>query len=254
MIGSVSQFARAYLQGPIAPVTVTELYNGTGTDRLPLRQRPVISVAALTINTTSIPMRPAIGQPGYIWDTSILYLTPGYYNGLGYGWSTFGGNYGNVQNVQVTYTAGYQTTQTQAVQSIVNPSATNPAINTTDLLGTWNSDQGVAYASTGTAFTLVTTAPSLAGTYQLSVDDQGNTQYLFAAADVGANVTITYGYTPEDIVQALVELVGEREKTRNRIGMTSVHIQGQSTSYSQRDMNAAIKSMLQPYRQLAPVQ
>ena len=71
------------------------------------------------------------------------------------------------------------------------------------------------------------------------------------------NVQVTYtaGYAsvPFDVAQATIELVGEAYKRKERIGQTSVAMPNQSTvSFSQADMNASIKSMLQSYRRLVP--
>jgi len=71
------------------------------------------------------------------------------------------------------------------------------------------------------------------------------------------NVQITYqaGYAtvPPDVAQACIEAVGEAYQRRNRIGQNSVSSQGQTTvSFSQSDLNAAAKAMLEPYiRRLA---
>lgn len=245
LVASVSAFAVAYLQRPIAPAAFTEFYNGNGQSRMPLRQTPIISVSSLVVNTTPILPRPAVGQPGFAFDTTLLYLTPGYYSGAGYGYSTF---VCGAQNVQVSYTAGYQTSDVQTVP------AAPYIVDTLSLSQQWNSDRGVAYVSTGAALTLVTVAPTVAGTYQVATDPQGNAQYVFAPADTGASVTITYGYTPADVVQALVELAGERYKTQSRIGEVSRTMQGQVTAFSQRSMNAAIMALLQPYKNVVPVQ
>jgi hypothetical protein len=72
------------------------------------------------------------------------------------------------------------------------------------------------------------------------------------------NVQITYqaGYptVPPDVAQACIEAVGEAYQRRNRIGQTSVSSQGQTTvAFSQSDLNAAAKAMLQPYIRRLPL-
>jgi hypothetical protein len=72
------------------------------------------------------------------------------------------------------------------------------------------------------------------------------------------NVQITYeaGYetVPADVAQACIEAVGEAYQRRNRIGQTSVSSQGQTTvSFSQSDLNAAAKAMLEPYIRRLPL-
>jgi hypothetical protein len=71
------------------------------------------------------------------------------------------------------------------------------------------------------------------------------------------NVQITYeaGYqtVPPDVAQACIEAVGEAYQRRNRIGQTSVSSQGQTTvAFSQSDLNAAAKAMLEPYIRRLP--
>lgn len=243
LIGSVSQFATSYLSRSFVPATYSEVYNGNGGKQLPLRQTPVIAVTSLTIGVVPIAARTAVGQFGFVSDADSVYLDGGgWYGAPTYFWR-------GMQNVAVTYTAGFQQADTMTV-----PSGTPFVIDTTSLSRPWNSDRGVAYAS-GAAFTLVMVPPTVAGTYQLWTDSFGNAEYVFAAADIGASVVITYGYTPEDVQQALIELVGERFKVRSRIGIASTSIGGVMTnSFSQKDMNATIKALLQPYKRVAPIQ
>jgi hypothetical protein len=72
------------------------------------------------------------------------------------------------------------------------------------------------------------------------------------------NVQITYqaGYpsVPADVAQACIEAVGEAYQRRNRISQTSVSSQGQTTvAFSQVDLNAAAKAMLEPYIRRLPL-
>lgn len=233
MIGSVSQFVTSYLSRAIVSATATEVYNGNDMRALPLRRTPVIQVRSLTIGTIQIPARLGVCQAGYVADATSVYVE-GYCFHCG------------IQNISVTYDAGFQQSDTWTVP-------TPSVIDTPSLARPWNTDRGVAYAS-GAAFALVKVPPTVAGTYQLGPDSLGNTQYVFAAADIGASVVITYGYTPEDVQQAIVELVGERYRSRTRIGEVSQNLKGMVVSFSQRDMNAAIKSMLAPYRNVSPIQ
>ena len=72
------------------------------------------------------------------------------------------------------------------------------------------------------------------------------------------NVTISYsaGYTtiPPDIAQACIELVALRYRERTRIGEVSKSLGGAETvTYAQKDLTAAIKTLLQAYRMVIPV-
>lgn len=236
MVGAASVFVASYLSRPIAPATYSEVYDGTGRSSLPLRQRPVLLVRSLTIGTTSVSARPSVGAFGFLTDGTGLLLD---------GCGTF---CRGVQNVAVTYDAGFQQADAVTVPSTLTLSTA------ADLTRTWNTDRGIAYA-TGAAFTRVTTAPALAGTYQFTPDGQGSGQYAFAAGDLGAAIVVTYGYTPDDIAQALIEWVGERYKTRDRIGETSQSMRGiVQVSFSSKDMNEAIRTVLGQYKNVTPVQ
>jgi hypothetical protein len=71
-------------------------------------------------------------------------------------------------------------------------------------------------------------------------------------------VTIQYtaGYAgvPDDVVQACIELVALRYRERGRIGEISKHLgDGSTVTYDRGDIPAKIRTMLQPYRQVAPI-
>lgn len=71
------------------------------------------------------------------------------------------------------------------------------------------------------------------------------------------NVAIAYqaGYAdiPADVAQATVELVGERFRTRDRIGQTAKTLGGQeTTAFSLAAMSPAVEAMLAPYRRSIP--
>lgn len=71
------------------------------------------------------------------------------------------------------------------------------------------------------------------------------------------NVTLTWtaGYTsvPPDIEQACIDLVALRYRERDRIGLASKGMAGETTSYSQRDLPANAATLLQVYRRVAPL-
>jgi len=69
-------------------------------------------------------------------------------------------------------------------------------------------------------------------------------------------VTYTAGFAdvPADVRQAVVELVGERYKHRDRIGLNSKSIgNGESISFLQRDMSENVRSILQRYKSVVPL-
>jgi hypothetical protein len=98
-------------------VTVTETYDGSGTNRQFLRLWPIQSVISLTVGAIAVPSSPSPGSPGYVIDGSkkSLAIVCG---GGGYGGpATFadlrggrrgrGGFWEGIQNVVVNYTAGF---------------------------------------------------------------------------------------------------------------------------------------------------
>jgi hypothetical protein len=100
----------------------------------------------------------------------------------------------------------------------------------------------VTYTASGGSLTLVSASPA-AGQYAVS----GGT-YAFSAADAGQSVSISYGYVPQDIAQATLELAAERFRAAERIGLKSKSIGGQETiAYDMSAMSAPIQAMLQPY-------
>jgi hypothetical protein len=71
---------------------------------------------------------------------------------------------------------------------------------------------------------------------------------------VAVAYTAGYATIPAAIGQAVNELVGEAFKRRDHIGQSSKTLGGQETvAFSTADMNAAIKTMLAPFRAVAPV-
>ncbi len=71
-----------------------------------------------------------------------------------------------------------------------------------------------------------------------------------------SNVLLSYsaGFAtiPADISQAVIELVAMRYRERSRIGLTSVHADGETTSYSLKDMPAQVATILSQYRAVVP--
>ncbi|MHB8286127.1 MAG: head-tail connector protein [Caulobacteraceae bacterium] len=70
-------------------------------------------------------------------------------------------------------------------------------------------------------------------------------------------ITIAYsaGYaaTPPDVAQAAIELVGERFKTRDRIGQTAKTLGGQeTTAFSTAALSPTVTALLAPYRRVIP--
>jgi hypothetical protein len=102
------------------------------------------------------------------------------------------------------------------------------------------------YASTGAPLTPVAVAPG-AGQYSVN-----GGSYSFSAADAGQAVSIAYGFAPQDVAQAALELAAERFRAAERIGLRSKSVGGQETiSYDASAVSAPILAMLQPYKRVA---
>ena len=146
------------------------------------------------------------------------------------------------QSLAVIYSAGY------AVQSEAQtvPASSPYQVSAFAPYGAWASDLGVVYASTGVALTAVAASP-LAGQYAVA-----GGVYTFAAADAGQPVLISYGYAPQDIAQAALELAAYRFRSAERIGLNSKSIGGQETiSYDTSAIPAPILATLQAYKRVA---
>ncbi len=99
----------------VAPIAYNENYDGSGSNRMFLRNVPIRSVQSLTINTRTIPQSTAFGQSGWLIDSSQKSLVIRGGGGSSQSFTTdtlFIGAVGNffakgLQNVNVQYTAGF---------------------------------------------------------------------------------------------------------------------------------------------------
>ncbi len=245
LITAASAFVLSFLQrDSIAVATVTETYDGYGNTFMVLRQWPAISVASVSLPGQTI-TDVATGNPR----TRGFMLNPGPPGGGEQTLDLFGYRFPRARAaVDVTYTVGYQIpAETWTLAAGPNPTVVTPFF-------TWLADGGVSFTDTGAALAAIASGQTPSeGQYAVATDDQGNTTYTFAVADAGRSVALTYSFTPSDIEQAVIELVGEWFKRKDRIGQNSVNLQSGSTiSFSTRDMSPAVRSMLQPYMRVVP--
>jgi hypothetical protein len=260
LVTSVSGSISAYLaRGFLLPTTITERYDGTGYQRLYLRRWPVLSISSFTINNVTVPAAnpPQAGQTwpnnGYLvepWDG----IPPGkmqaidlYGGGWNYGFSAPAFVPGR-ENINITYTAGYQVTGEQVV---IPPSP--PEYQVLAPYGPWGSDQGMVGPG-GAAFAAVASSPGV-NQYSVGPNSDGVTGfYQFNEANAGQTVSISYGYIPAAVNDACIEMVGERYRYRKRIGQRSESVGGQQTaSYDLSAIPAYAKAMLQPFVNITPV-
>lgn len=243
-ITNCSRFVVAWISRAILPANYADRYDGYGPpqSRVVLKQWPVISITAASIGSVGIAAAPIPGaginfRPGYL-------LSPGdpvppgaqqYLDFQGYCLPQ------GAQNIGVSYRAGYATAETW-------PIPTTPfQIIPTQGLGRWGQDEGVTI--NGVAAVKVASAPA-AGQYMITVAASVPT-YTFAVADVGKTAVISYGYIPQDVEQATLEMIAFRFKSREFIGLVSKSLGGQeSVTFSQKDMQEFVRSTLQNYRRV----
>jgi len=241
LITAASRAVYAALSRPgLLPQSYSEVVDGES-ERLFLRHWPVLQVTSVTLEGEAIPpAAPASGRPtlGYLLRADDD-APPGRQQAL----DIFGRRVRpRRQNLVVDYTAGY------AVQGEARavPSATPWTLNALAPFGPWAMDLGVVYAATGAALSAVPAAPALA---QYCV---AGGAYAFSAGDAGAMVAISYGYIPQDVAQAALELAAERFRAAERIGLRSKSLGGQETiAYDVSAISAPVLALLQPYRRVA---
>jgi hypothetical protein len=241
LVTAASRAILAALSRPgLLPQDYTELRDG---DRrtLTLRHWPVLQVRSVTWNGIAVPQLVAGGVTaafGYVLRPGDL-APPGAPQAL----DLFGVQPSHRRaNVVVDYQAGYAIVgETQAI-----PAAAPLTLAALEPYGPWASDLGVSYAEGGAALTAVAEAPA-AGQYVVS-----DGVYSFAAVDAGASVSLSYGYVPQDLAQAALELAAERFRAAEHIGVRSKSLGGQETiTFDAAPISAPVLALIQPYRRVA---
>lgn len=189
--------------------------------QLVLPDFPVTAVSAVTIGSATIPASVIGGSSqgyGYrfvSWtgnlpgENAVLEFNNGYF-------------YQGVQNVKVTYTAGYLI----AKEPWTVP-ATPFQVTVLQPLGIWCRDNGVVYASSGVSLTPVASAPTT-GQY-IPPPDATPGLYTFSTGDTGAELLISYSFIPADLEEACNQMIAERYSYRSRVGDISKSLGGQET-------------------------
>ncbi len=240
-ITAASRTIYALLSRPgLLPQIYTEVIDGER-NRLFLRHWPVLQIVTVTLDCISIPAAApsGAGRPvGYLLKPADA-APPGSPQALDiFGWRVWRER----QSLVVTYQAGY------AVQKELQtaPAAAPFSLSVAAPYGVWASDLGVTYTLTGAPLTPVQTTPAQ-GQYSVN-----SGLYTFAAADAGAALSLSYGFVPQDLAQAALELAAERFRASDRIGLRSKSVGGQETiSYDVSGLSASILALVQPYRQVA---
>lgn len=233
----------------VQAVQYSETYNGNGNDTLFLRNRPVISIQSLAINGLAVQASSGSPNAGYMigGNGNSVVLIP---SGPGFpAFPQFGTGLRfarGTQNIAITYTAGFPS------QSITNELQTIPSSGPFTVLTSlpWLADGGVKYFSNGNPLTQVQIAPAQ-GQYYLN----GST-YLFNAADVAAQIQISYTATgtPPDIQNAVTRMIYLMYQRRSWEGLRSLAKPdlGQTT-YSSWEIDPSVKEVIDNYSRTALV-
>jgi Phage gp6-like head-tail connector protein len=242
LISQVSRAILTFLDRPsILPTTYTDVIDGGNDTSVMLRYWPVNAIASCVVDGVAIQAAPPLvagapAQRGYILD-SVDATPPGRMQRLSLRYGLF---CQGLQNVIISYFAGYQVTDEPATV----PAAVPFTVAAQAPYGAFASDGSVAYAN-GTLLTPVSSNPS-AGQYAVSAG-----LYTFAEADAAATVTLTYGYIPHDLALAAKEWAAERYAYHARIGQASKSLGGQETvSFIVKDIPDFVARILQPYRRV----
>jgi hypothetical protein len=266
----LTRTGRSFLSGVRS---YSERYNGNGSQELPLRNYPILAVASLSVNGIAIPASPDYISSGYVIDTegsinNIALVSNG--SGLGSGWpdDRWGvrpggwGSYGNapplgsspyrfamgIQNVAVSYTAGYTIDAPSESQTV--PASPAYTVAVTNGATFW-ADAGVTLAN-GTPLTSSGSASPGPGQYQPpqpGVLPAG--VYTFNAAQASAAVLISYSYgaPPFDLQEACARLVAEMYRKRQWIGQVSqVQPQVGTTAYSRLEVEIGTAMTIERYK------
>jgi hypothetical protein len=249
LITNVSAVVRSQLaRDTLSLATYKEVRDGHGGHALFLRNFPVLSLTSLVVADQTIVAYP----PNSPAPQPAVTLTP---YGVGYqlepwdgqppgrpqGLSIVGGTFARGrQNVTINYQAGYVIQNEAGVVLNASYAVLQP-------YGSYTSDVSVSYAS-GQALTRVASNPGV-GQYVPPTGIQSAPSYAFSAQDEGQSISVSYSYVPADLEQAVLELVGERYRYRDRIGLRSKSVGGHETiSYDTSDMPKWVDMVLQPYR------
>jgi len=204
--------------------------NGSGSTRLALPDNPILSVSALSIMGTPITSSPDAIQSGFTFDDTCLYLIGG---------SLWGDRFprGN-QNLQCSWVAGYETTETAFVPTGNVPTLTPTTGGTaTYAVSVYDNTGAVALTQTGNA--------PASGQYSFSAG-----VFTFNTAQYNHSVTMDYYYVPAPVEQAVIEMVGLDLQQRSNIGINSKNLATETVTYEKKGMTDSSIQMLQPYRRM----
>lgn len=239
----ITQMSRAILnvldRPSILPATYTETHDSACDHSILLRQWPVHSILSCSANGQPLQasiLAEGMRRTGYLLDPPDA-APPGVMQRLSFQGI---GLPAGLQNLKISYTAGYQITK----EPVMVPATPPYALSVLAPYGAFAGDGGVTYAD-DTPLALVSMNPG-AGEY---ANEEGT--YTFSSADAGASLRITYGYVPAELASCCIEWAAERYAYRSRVGQRSKSLGGHETiAYVVTDIPAYVARCLQPYRRV----
>ena len=106
LVTASSQYIQSWLNRTIAPQVYSEVRDGNGKANIYFKNWPVTAVSSLVMDGITVPASPDGIQPGYTFDTRMLYL-------IGYAPNRA------QQNIVLQYTAGYASTPPELEQACI---------------------------------------------------------------------------------------------------------------------------------------
>jgi hypothetical protein len=241
LVTAASRAIYAALSRPsLLPRSYTDVID-VESDRVFLANWPVLNVTSVTLD--GLPLPPAIWigtQPslGYLLRPGDV-APPGRPQAL----DIFGRRVSRRrQGLVVSYQAGYAVEG----ETWAAPTTAPYLLTAAAPFGSWASDLGVVYASSGLGLQAVSGAPAV-GQYSVAAG-----VYRFSAADAGAALALSYGFVPQDLAQAATEHTAERFRSADRIGLRSKSLGGQETiGYDLSGVSDAVLALIAPYKRTA---
>lgn len=239
LITSLSRTILGVLSRSLLFQTYLRVIDGHGGTSLVLPDYPVFALTALTINGVPIPASPDGLASGYVVSAldQASHDRPSVVSLIGYTFAR------GKQNVTITYSAGWRMTDTLTIPSAA-PYQITPSRS-------WRQDLGVAFVN-GAALTAVSANPT-AGQYVAPVLTDATPVYVFAAANLGQSVTLTYSYIDEPVEQACCELVERRYRQRGRGDEKAKTLAGEVISYDLDAISDYVQTALNPYQKVVPI-
>jgi hypothetical protein len=213
----------------------TEVRDGRGSDFMQLIHWPVQAIISVQVDSKVITASTGYNSRGYQFSAG------GKLTLIGYDFTP------GRRNVVIVYVAGYAPIAVQKELQAIP--AVAPFIITPQQPN-WRTDAGVVYFSGGAALTPSTSAPGPAQYYIVPLGQIYAGQYQFNAADGGKQVQLTYQYAgfPQDIPQAINEIVGNRYRDRDHLDVDSMTIGQTTTKYLNQDFSKHVWRVVKKHK------